>query len=308
MVHHQRSQAVLSKRMKKVFCFLLITTALLATAGAGNIAIYWGAMDNEGTLSDTCATKNYAFVLIAFLYVFGNGQTPVLNQLPNHCNPAGGGCTALTDDIRACQSQGVKVLLSIGGGDGSYLLTSQDDARQVADYIWNNYLGGRSSSRPLGDAVLDGVDFDIEKGSPDHYDDLARYLSAYSKQGKKVYLTAAPQCPYPDEWVGKALDTGLFDYVWIQFYNNPPCEYKERGSGNLQDAWKIWTKGIQAKQFFLGLPAAPDAADGGFIPPKELTSQVLPELKESSNYGGVMLWSRCYDIETGYSPAIVSSV
>ncbi|XP_020577440.1 acidic endochitinase-like [Phalaenopsis equestris] len=291
--------------MKPFFSVLLITTALFAASHAGDIAVYWGQSDGEGSLSDACSTKNYAFAIISFLCVFGNGQTPVLN-LAGHCDPSSGGCTGLSDDIHSSQSK--KVLLSIGGGAGSYLLTSQHDARQVADYIFNNYLGGHSSSRPLGNAVLDGVDFDIEGGSPDHYDDLAKYLSSYTKQGKKVHLTAAPQCPYPDAWVGKALDTGLFDYVWVQFYNNPPCQFSEKRPRNLEDAWNQWTKGIQAKQFFLGLPAAPDAAGSGFIPTHELTSQVLPVLKGSSNYGGVMLWSRYYDIKTGYSRAIRSSV
>ncbi|KAK6777338.1 hypothetical protein RDI58_024055 [Solanum bulbocastanum] len=38
-------------------------------------------------------------------------------------------------------------------------------AREVATYLWNNFLGGKSSSRPLGDAVLDGTDLDIEGGT-----------------------------------------------------------------------------------------------------------------------------------------------
>ncbi|KAI6707730.1 hypothetical protein NL676_010692, partial [Syzygium grande] len=122
----------------------------------------------------------------------------------------------------------------------------------VATYLWNNFLGGHSSSRPLGNAVLDGIDFDIERGTSQHWDDLARYLSAYSNEGKKVYLTAAPQCPYPDAWVGGALQTGLFNYVWVQFYNNPPCEYSSGNMGNLEDAWKQWTS-IPASRNFLGI-------------------------------------------------------
>ncbi|KAM7472249.1 hypothetical protein LguiA_010432 [Lonicera macranthoides] len=31
------------------------------------------------------------------------------------------------------------------------------------------------------------------EGTNQHWDDIARYLSAYSKHGKEVYLTAAPQ-------------------------------------------------------------------------------------------------------------------
>ncbi|KAK8928471.1 hypothetical protein KSP39_PZI017896 [Platanthera zijinensis] len=284
-----------------------LASLMFFTSQAGNIAVYWGQNGNEGTLADTCGSGNYAFVILAFLCTFGNGQKPQLN-LAGHCDPFSDGCTGLSNDIKSCQANGIKVLLSIGGAAGSYILTSQDDARQVSTFIWNNYLGGLSSSRPLGDAVLDGVDFDIEGGSPNHYDDLARYLSAYSSQGKKVYLSAAPQCPYPDAWAGKALDTGLFDYVWVQYYNNPPCQYSGGEPTNLEDAWKQWAYGIQAKEFFLGLPASSDAAGSGFIPSGELTSTVLPVVKGLSKYGGVMLWSRYYDIESGYSNAIQSSV
>lgn len=190
-------------------------------------------------------------------------------------------------------------MLSIGGGASSYVLASSEDARQVAIYLWNNFLGGQSSSRPLEDAVLDGIDFDFEGGTNQHWDDIARYLSGYSKQGKKVYLTAAPQCPYPDAWIGGALETGLFDFVWVQFYNNPPC---------LEDAWKQWTSDIPATQIFLGLPAAPAAAGSGFIPVADLTSKVLPAITNSGKYGGVMLWSKYYDDQTGYSSSIKNDV
>ncbi|KAL5571512.1 hypothetical protein UlMin_021109 [Ulmus minor] len=283
-----------------------VLVASLTTTEAGGIAIYWGQNGNEGTLAETCATGNYDFVNIAFLPTFGNGQTPMIN-LAGHCDPYTNGCTKFSSDIKACQAKGVKVILSIGGGAGSYSLTSAEDARQVATYLWNNFLGGSSSSRPLGDAILDGIDFDIEGGTNQHWDDLARYLSGYSKKGKKVYLTAAPQCPFPDAWVGGALKTGLFDYVWVQFYNNPPCQYSGDIT-NLENAWKQWISDIPATKFFLGLPAAPAAAGSGFIPVADLTSKVLPAIKGSSKYGGVMLWSKYYDDQTNYSSSIKSDV
>ncbi|CAK7348797.1 unnamed protein product [Dovyalis caffra] len=287
------------------FILSLILTVLVGSE-AGGIAIYWGQNGNEGTLAETCATGNYDYVILSFLSTFGNGQTPMIN-LAGHCDPYSNGCTKLSPDIKSCQAKGIKVLLSIGGGVGSYYLASKEDARQVAAYLWNNFLGGHSASRPLGPAVLDGIDFDIEGGTNLHWDDLARFLSAYSKQGKKLYLTAAPQCPYPDAWIGNALKTGLFDYVWVQFYNNPPCQYSG-GITNLEDAWKQWISSIPAKNIFLGLPAAPDAAGSGFIPASDLTSKILPAIKGSAKYGGVMLWSKYYDDQTGYSKAIKNHV
>ncbi|KAG8384007.1 hypothetical protein BUALT_Bualt04G0073200 [Buddleja alternifolia] len=141
--------------------FISIFLILISHSDAGKISIYWGQNEGEGSLAETCATGNYEFVNIAFLPTFGNGQTPMIN-LAGHCDPSINGCTHLSSDIKSCQAKGIKVILSIGGGAGSYYLNSVDDARQVATYLWNNFLGGKSSSRPLGGAVLDGIDFDIE--------------------------------------------------------------------------------------------------------------------------------------------------
>ncbi|CAM8896046.1 unnamed protein product [Rhodiola kirilowii] len=286
---------------------LVLMLFLAVGSHAGGISIYWGQNVNEGTLSDTCATGNYDYVVLAFLPTFGNGATPMIN-LAGHCDPYSNGCTNLSSDIKSCQAKGVKVLLSIGGAAGSYTLVSSEDARQVATYLWNNFLGGSSSTRPLGPAVLDGIDFDIEGGTNQHWGELARYLSGYGKRGNKVYLTAAPQCPFPDAWIGDALTTGLFDYVWVQFYNNPPCQYNPSNAASFEDAWKQWTSSIPADKIFLGLPAAPQAAGSGFVPASELTSTVLPSIKGSEKYGGVMLWSKYYDDLDNYSASIKSHV
>ncbi|XP_061358601.1 acidic endochitinase-like [Gastrolobium bilobum] len=284
--------------------FSLVLLALANGSNAGKITIYWGQNGNEGTLAEACATGNYDYVIIAFLPTFGIGQSPMIN-LAGHCNPYNNGCNGLSPDIKTCQAKGIKVLLSIRGDKGSYQLQSTKDASYVATYLWNNLLGGHSSSRPLGPAVLDGIDFDIEGGSNKYWGDLARFLKGY---GKKVYLTAAPQCPFPDAWIGNALTTGLFDFVWVQFYNNPPCQYTYGNISNLEDAWKQWTSSVPTNKIFLGLPASPEAAGSGFIPIADLTSNVLPAIKCSAKYGGVMLWSRYYDVQSGYSSSIKNHV
>ncbi|KAF8413268.1 hypothetical protein HHK36_001244 [Tetracentron sinense] len=291
-------------RVSALLLLSLLVLGLVESLHAGEIAIYWGQNGNEGTLNETCDTGNYAYVNLAFLYKFGNGQTPEIN-LAGHCNPSSNGCTIISNQINYCQSKGIKVMLSLGGGIGSYSLASPSDAQNVATYLWNNFLGGTSSSRPLGDAVLDGIDFDIES-STQYWEDLAKYLYNYSEQGKKVYLTAAPQCPFPDAYLGTALNTGLFDYVWVQFYNNPPCQYTSGNTENLINSWNLWTTSVNAIKFFLGLPASSQAAGSGFIPADVLTSQILPAIKSSAKYGGVMLWSKYYD--DGYSSTIIDSV
>ncbi|KAH1206850.1 Acidic endochitinase [Glycine max] len=286
--------------------FPLLFLSLFKHSHAAGIAVYWGQNGGEGTLAEACNTRNYQYVNIAFLSTFGNGQTPQLN-LAGHCDPNNNGCTGLSSDIKTCQDLGIKVLLSLGGGAGSYSLSSADDATQLANYLWQNFLGGQTGSGPLGNVILDGIDFDIESGGSDHYDDLARALNSFSSQ-RKVYLSAAPQCIIPDAHLDRAIQTGLFDYVWVQFYNNPSCQYSSGNTNNLINSWNQWIT-VPASQIFMGLPASEAAApSGGFVPADVLTSQVLPVIKQSSKYGGVMLWNRFNDVQNGFSNAIIGSV
>ncbi|KAK3219837.1 hypothetical protein Dsin_013807 [Dipteronia sinensis] len=111
---------------------LLVFSLVIAAAHGGGIAIYWGQNGNEGTLTETCATGKYTHVNIAFLNKFSGGQTPELN-LAGHCNPATGNCRVVSTAVESCQSRGIKVILSIGGGIGNYSLTSESDAKTVAE-------------------------------------------------------------------------------------------------------------------------------------------------------------------------------
>ncbi|KAM0931692.1 hypothetical protein ACQ4PT_000157 [Festuca glaucescens] len=292
---------------------LLFTSSVLVIAADDSIsiAIYWGQNASEGTLSDTCGTGLYAYVNLAFLSTFGAGRAPVID-LSGHCDAPSGSCATLAADIASCQSAGVKVLLSMGGGALGYNLSSPSDAQEVAAYLWDNFLGGTGAAppRPLGDAVLDGIDFDLEAPSR-YYDDLARNLTslyASANSEKKYLLTAAPQCLFPDASLGGALGTGLFDHVWVQFYNNPPCQFAPGDASALRSAWQQWTAALPSATVYLGLPASLEAAGSGYVDADTLVSQVLPLVEGAANYGGVMLWSRSYDKDSGFSVKLQSNL
>ncbi|XP_020091817.1 hevamine-A-like [Ananas comosus] len=289
------------------FFLLLTLSALLpASHGRGDIAVYWGQDSREGTLAEACATGLYSYVMIAFLNVFGAGRTPALN-LAGHCDASyPGSCAFIGGHVKACQSRNVKVFLALGGAVGSYSLSSSEDAQGVADYLWNSFLGGSSGSRPFGNAaVLDGIDLAIVMGKPDHYDNLAKHLNQhFSTSTSKYYLSAAPQCPYPDKLLGSALNTGLFQFAWVQFYNNPPCEYSARNVQEFKSAWIEWSSSNHIDAVYLGLPAAPNASGSGYVPPAKLVNDVLPIVQGASRYGGIMLWSRYFDIINNYSSNI----
>lgn len=65
-------------------------------------------------------------------------------------------CGWLAPDIETCQSKGKIVTLSLGGAGAGVGFQSDSQAQAFADEIWNLFLGGSSSTRPFGGAVLDG--------------------------------------------------------------------------------------------------------------------------------------------------------
>ncbi|KAB2596761.1 hevamine-A-like [Pyrus ussuriensis x Pyrus communis] len=71
------------------------------------------------------------------------------NQPCRPLHPASNGCAIVSSGIPSCQNQGTRVFLSLGGGIGNYCLSSAADAKDFADYLWTNFLGGKkSTSRP----------------------------------------------------------------------------------------------------------------------------------------------------------------
>ena len=170
---------------RQALLLLLVLTIFpftIKASSSGGIAVYWGQNVTEGNLTSTCDTGNYEIVLLAFLSVFGEGRVPSLN-FAGHCGGDGSPCTKLEPEIKHCQQKGFKILLSIGGGYGPYNLSSPEDAKNVSDYLYTNFLSGQSG--PLGSVTLDGIDFDIEGGTTNLYwDDLARDLDNLRQQNR----------------------------------------------------------------------------------------------------------------------------
>ena len=72
-------------------------------------------------------------------------------------------------------------------------------SEQIADYLWNKFLGGSSSSRPFRNVVLDGKNFDIEVRNGLFWDVLARALQAHSTPQKEgiplsSFIVSIPWC------------------------------------------------------------------------------------------------------------------
>jgi len=102
-------------------------------------------------------------------------------------------CPQIQQDIAVCQANGIKVLLGISPTD---TLASANAASTSANNIWNYFLGGSSSTRPFGSAILDGVDLYIRAGGTTNWDTFTITLrslmnnsgSTYQIVGKYTYI------------------------------------------------------------------------------------------------------------------------
>ncbi|KAJ7312548.1 glycoside hydrolase family 18 protein, partial [Mycena albidolilacea] len=209
-------------------------------------------------------------------------------------------CAFLAAGIAACQAKGKLVTLSLGGGGTTTArFASNADAISFADTIWNDFLGGTAGAhRPFGAAVLDGVDLDIESGTDTGYAAfVTRIRTNWAGASKPYYITAAPQCPYPDAWVGTALNSVWFDAVHVQFYkkimNSGLNSYP---SSNWNYAtWDYWATHYALNpnvKIFIGAPASTTAANAGeYVSASTLGSIALAtRAGYSQHFGGVMLW------------------
>lgn len=133
---------------------------------------------------------------------------------------------------------------------------------------------GSTALRPFGDSVIDGFDFDFEStvsNTLTFANELRSLMNADTS--KPFYLSAAPQCPFPDAADDSMLSGGVFfDMVFIQFYNNF-CGVVDFDSGNYNfDTWNTWATGTSANpdvKLFMGVPAN-TGAGGGYVDPTDL--------------------------------------
>lgn len=203
-------------------------------------------------------------------------------------------CDQIGKDIATCQAQGVRVLLSLGGATGVTGFTDATQASAFADTLWNTFGNGNSNQRPFGTASVDGFDLDIEGGSPAYYSSMVTQLrKRYTEDTSRTYyVTAAPQCVFPDAHLSQVLDSSPIDMVFVQFYNNP-CSIDKTFN---YDVWDTWAKTAPNPnvQIYIGVPAAPAAAGSGFVASDVLTPAVLAVQSKYSSFGGVMMWDTSF--------------
>lgn len=223
------------------------------------------------------------------------------------------------NDIKTCQTKyGKTIVMSLGGAtynQGGW--SSASAAQSAAQMVWSMFgpvQSGQNVNRPFGSAVVDGFDFDFEARTnnlPAFGSKLRSLMDGAG--GKKFYLTAAPQCVFPDAALGETLNAVAFDFIMIQFYNNwcGVSSFNVGGSQNAFnfDVWDTWAKGSKNPKVktLLGIPAN-TGAGAGYTSGAKLKAAIRYSKKYSS-FGGVMMWdeSQLY-ANKGFLKEVVSDL
>lgn len=205
-----------------------------------------------------------------------------------------------------------------GGG-----FSSPDAATKSAQNLWAMFgpqQDGSDVLRPFGAASVDGFDYDFESATSNMVPfgvELRRLMDEATSGGDKpYYITAAPQCPYPDQANREALDGGVsFDFIMIQFYNNycgvnsyvPGQEDQTSFNMKTWDDWAASTSLNPDVKIMLGIPA--NVGAGGGYTEGEALAGAIGYSKGFSSFGGVMMWdmSQLY-ANDGFLDSVVSAL
>ncbi|KAI3398938.1 hypothetical protein diail_8261 [Diaporthe ilicicola] len=210
------------------------------------------------------------------------------------------------EDIQLCQASYDKtIMLSVGGAtytEGGF--SSSAAAESAANNIWAMFgppQSGSTFNRPFGNAIVDGFDFDFES-STQNMAPFATQLralmnAATTAGGKPYFLSAAPQCPYPDVADNDMLNGGVsFDFIQVQFYNNY-CGVSSFVVGAYTqpsynfDTWDSWSRTGSANpdvKILVGIPAN-TGAGAGYTSGNTLQAAIVYS-ESFSSFGGVMMW------------------
>lgn len=153
--------------------------------------------------------------------------------------------------------------------------------------------------RPFGNAVVDGFDFDFETPMTNVVP-FARALRSLMDQdsSKQYFLTAAPQCPYPDLADESLLRSDVhLDAVFVQFYNNycglgsfvPNATTQSTFNFHTWDSWAAGKESNGSTSVFLGVPASPTAAGSGYLDSTGLRP-IVEYCRKFKSFGGIMMW------------------
>lgn len=291
------------------------TTASGGGGGGGTVPAhavtgYWQNFNNGATVQKISAVQSqYDIIAVAFA-----DATSTPGAVSFTLDSAGlGGYTVdqFKADIKAKQAAGKKVIISIGGQNGTISVSDSTSATNFANSVY-------SLMQTYG---FDGVDIDLENGLNATYMSQAlRSLSA--KAGSSLVITMAPQTIDMQSTSNSYFQTALnikdiLTVVNMQYYNSGSmlgCDGKVYSQGSVDFLTALaciqLQGGLDPSQVGLGLPASTSGAGSGYVSPT-IVNNALDCLTKLTNCGsfkpskaypalrGAMTWSTNWDASAG---------
>lgn len=272
---------------------------------------YWHNFDNDAVeLRLGEVPPAYDLVAVAFAQATETPGEVRFGVDPGLSASLGGYTDAeFETDVAALRERGTKVVLSVGGEQGTVVV---DDPEAAAGFA-------ASVHRAMVEFGFDGVDIDLENGlDPTHMAMALRDLR--SRAGPDLIITMAPQTvdmqSTGDPYFRLALDiSDILTVVHTQLYNSGSmlgCDpERELDQGTIDFLTGLaclqLENGLRPDQVALGVPATADAAGGGAVDP-EVVNRALDCLATGSGCGefrpprtypairGAMTWSINWDV------------
>ncbi|MGQ4414780.1 chitinase [Streptomyces sp. SAS_269] len=296
-----------------------VTGTTAATGGGGGgggslpkhaVTGYWQNFNNGAKVQKISDVPSaYDIIAVAFA-----DATTTPGAVSFNLDSAGlGGYTVdqFKADIKAKQAAGKKVIISIGGQNGTVSISDSASAANFANSVY-------SLMQTYG---FDGVDIDLENGLNATYMTQAlRSLS--SKAGSSLIITMAPQTIDMQSTSNTYFQTALnikdiLTVVNMQYYNSGSmlgCDGKVYSQGSVDFLTALaciqLEGGLSPSQVGLGLPASTSGAGSGYVSPTVVNNALdclskgtgCGTFKPSKTYPdlrGAMTWSTNWDATSG---------
>ena len=289
---------------------------------------YWHDFTNPSgpTYPLSQVSNDWDVIVVAFADSAGNGNVSFT------VDPNAGSESQFISDVAALKAKGKKVVLSLGGQNGTVSLNSDADAANFTNSLY-------AIIQKYG---FDGIDLDLEngvsQGAPIQTYLVNAVKALKAKVGSGFYLSMAPEWPYVQGgYVTYGSIWGAYlpiidglrnelSIIHVQYYNNGGLysPYQDNpfpegsvdmlvaGSKMLIEGFALSRgtggsfAGLRPDQVAFGVPSGSHSANSGFVTPatvnaaidclvKLISCEKVRPLQAYPTFRGVMTWSINWD-------------
>lgn len=309
--------------------------------GSGNLPKhaligYWHNFTNPSgpTIPIRDISNDYDVIMIAFGDDAGNGRISFT------VDPGAGTEAQFIADVAAARAKGKKVVLSLGGQNGTVTL---NNSTHIANFV-------DSAEQLMRRYGFDGLDIDLESGAgvlhgaPVQANLVTAIKQLKARIGPSFYLSMAPEHPYVQGgYVAYSSIWGAYlpiidglrddlNIIHVQYYNNgglySPYSVNALPEGSVDilvgaslmliegfrtnGGTGVMFRGLRPDQVAFGLPSGPSSANSGQASQTTIANALncLTRLQNCGSirpqqayptYRGVMTWSINWDRRDGFN-------